>query len=57
MHRQMSFLQLVAPPGAAPVWPSLRAAERAETIATLARLIAKAATHDPATHEKENVDD
>ena len=61
MHKQMSFLQLAAPPGAATVWPTLDKAEQAEVLRALARLIAKAAlepvAHEAATRQEEDGDD
>jgi hypothetical protein len=39
----MTFLEIAAPPGAAPVWAALSEADRAEVVSVLARLIAKTA--------------
>lgn len=43
MARQLTFLEPPPPPGAAPVWETLRAEQREEILAILARLIAHAA--------------
>jgi len=40
---QMSFLETPPPAGVAPVWTALDDEQRAEVVATLARLIAKVA--------------
>ena len=41
MQLQMSFLETPSIPGAAPVWGSLDAEQRAEVVTALARLLAK----------------
>ena len=43
MQQQMSFLETSPPAGAAPVWAALDKHQKAEVVATLARLIAKVA--------------
>ena len=58
MQRQMTFLE-AAVRGAAPVWAALDDAQRAEVVATLARLIVKMAARaeGPAAIVHEEQDD
>jgi hypothetical protein len=58
VQRQMSFLETVVR-GAAPVWAALDDAQRAEVVATLARLIVKMAApvDDPTALVHEEQDD
>jgi glycine cleavage system regulatory protein len=44
MQMKMSFLEPQAPDGAAPVWVTLDAQQRAEVVTALARLMVKLAT-------------
>ena len=43
MQEQMSFLEMLAPARAAPVWAALDEQQRKATVTALARLIAKVA--------------
>jgi len=52
---QMSFLQTPPPAGAAPVWATLDAEQRAEVVAALGRLIAKVST--PPDQEPPNIEE
>lgn len=52
---QMSFLEVPQPAGVALVWPTLDQEQRAEVVAALARLIAKAASEsnpEPEEHDE-----
>ena len=59
MQLLLSVLRTPTPAGAAPVWAALDEDQRAEVVATLARLIAKMAarskgggTADPESHDE-----
>ena len=49
---QLSFLEVPQPSGVAPVCPGLDEEQRAEVVATLARLIAKVATESNPEQEQ-----
>ena len=55
--QQLSFLEPPASDSAPPVWGALDETQRAEVIATLARVIAKAISADTAFHKPENIDE
>jgi hypothetical protein len=55
--QQLSFLELPVSDNAAPVWDALDETRRAEVIATLARVIAKAIPAVTAFHKLENINE
>lgn len=55
--QQLSFLEPLASDDPAPVWDTLDETQRAEVIATLARVIAKAIPATTAFHQPENIDE
>ena len=61
MRLQLSFWEAPPSDGAPPVWPTLDDEQRAEVLATLARLIAKAAIcrsqESPANRGEEKADE
>lgn len=53
MQLQMSFLEALDTPGAAPMWTTLNAEQRADVLTVLGRLIAKVAASQAQKHQTE----